>query len=237
MALSSAKFQNIRDIDRKAAMSVLQQLKGSTAKRSATVELEGLMLKLLRSMAGMVAGSSGVFIAPLDKELSPSAASRILGISRPMVVERMEEGKLPFRFEGRQRRCKLEDVLKLREKEDKRAAALHERLAKNDRDRNKSAPSNREIDELVLGMANEPHRRAINVKSLVKALTTGDPGPWTVHLTAFFTELRPELILKFAKLHGIAATRLASSYDRLKKATGEANPALEKQLEQLTQAA
>ena len=49
MALSSAKFENVSDGGRKEAESLARQLKGSSRKRSATVKLEGLMLKLVRN--------------------------------------------------------------------------------------------------------------------------------------------------------------------------------------------
>jgi excisionase family DNA binding protein len=50
-----------------------------------------------------------------------------LGISRPIVYQRMDAGKLPFREVGTHRRVLLTDVLQLKEAEDRRrkfAAAL-----------------------------------------------------------------------------------------------------------------
>ena len=38
----------------------------------------------------------------------------------------MEDGRLPFRYEGEHRRCKLTDVLNLKTQEDKQTAALRE---------------------------------------------------------------------------------------------------------------
>ncbi|WP_435369988.1 hypothetical protein, partial [Acinetobacter baumannii] len=46
-----------------------------------------------------------------DQELSPTDASVILGISRPLVVHRMDIGDLPFRYVGKHRRASLKDVL------------------------------------------------------------------------------------------------------------------------------
>src|SRR5689334_21487252 len=45
-----------------------------------------------------------------DQELSPNEAADILGISRPLVVHRMEVGDLPFRYVGKHRRTRLKDV-------------------------------------------------------------------------------------------------------------------------------
>jgi excisionase family DNA binding protein len=123
MALSSAKFENVSEGGRREAGSVARQLEGSSRKRSATVKLEGLMLKLVRELAEIVMRNPGVIIAPFDRELSPAAASKILGISRPLVVRRMDDGRLPFRYEGKHRRCKLEDVRRLKAAEAKQMAA------------------------------------------------------------------------------------------------------------------
>jgi len=51
-----------------------------------------------------------------DEEISPNAAAAILGISRPLVVHRMEVGDLPFHYVGKHRRAKLKDVLALKRK-------------------------------------------------------------------------------------------------------------------------
>jgi len=49
-----------------------------------------------------------------DQELSPNDAAVILGISRPLVVRRMDPGDLPFRYVGKHRRARLTDVLALK---------------------------------------------------------------------------------------------------------------------------
>jgi hypothetical protein len=230
MALSS-KFENVSDRGRREAKSLARQLKGRARKRSATVKLEGLMLNLVRELTDIVLNHPGVVIAPLDRELSPDAAGKILGISRPLVVRRMDDGRLPFRYEGKHRRCKLKDVLKLKAAEDKQTATMRVPLKTG------QAKSVREIDDLVLGTTNAPYRRSIRAKELVDALTSRESGTWTVHVATFFTDVRPELVLKFARLHGITAPKLTSAYDAVKQATGETNPALENLLEQLAPAA
>ena len=220
MALSS-KFKNVSDRDRREAKSLARQLEGRPRKRSATVKLEGLMLKLVRELMDVVLNHPGVVIAPLDRELSPDAAGKILSISRPLVVRRMDDGRLPFRYEGKHRRCKLEDVLKLKAAEDSQTAALRATLETG------QGTFVREIDDLVLGTTNAPYRRSIHTKELVDALTSGASSTWTVHVATFFTDVRPELVLRFAKLHGIPTRKLISTYGEIKQATGEANPALE----------
>ena len=146
----------------------------------------------------------------------------------------MDNGQLPFRYEGKHRRCKLKDVLKLKAAEDKQTAALR---GLSETDGGRPLPgqgtSVREIDDLVLGTTNAPYRRSIRAKELVDALVSGESDRWTVHVATFFTDVRPELVLRFAELHGIPMRELASTYDEVKAATGEANPALENLLERL----
>ena len=234
MTLALAKFENVSDRGRREAESLARQLKGRSGRRSATVKLEGLMLKLVLELTDVVLHHPGIVIAPLDQELSPDAAGRILGISRPLVVRRMDNGQLPFRYEGKHRRCKLKDVLKLKAAEDKQTAALR---GLSETDGGRPLPgqgtSVREIDDLVLGTTNAPYRRSIRAKELVDALVSGESDRWTVHVATFFTDVRPELVLRFAELHGIPMRELASTYDEVKAATGEANPALENLLERL----
>ena len=59
-----------------------------------------------------------------DQELSPSDAASILGISRPLVVRRMEVGDLAFRYVGKHRRARLKDVLLLKSKIDTQRSAM-----------------------------------------------------------------------------------------------------------------
>ena len=78
--------------------------------------VEALLLRLL----------SGERVAVLteDQELSPTEAATVLGISRPLVVHRMDIGDLPFRYVGKHRRALLKDVLALKDRLDARQKAL-----------------------------------------------------------------------------------------------------------------
>ena len=80
-------------------------------------ELVGLVLERLFR-------GDKVAVLTEDQEVSPNDAAAILGISRPLVVHRMEVGDLPFRYVGKHRRAKLADVLALKEKLDVQRQAL-----------------------------------------------------------------------------------------------------------------
>jgi excisionase family DNA binding protein len=72
---------------------------------------------LIQSVVEKLLGGHRVAVAEDDAEITPEEAAEILGYSRPLVVKRMESGTLPFRYVGSHRRCKLRDVLDLRERE------------------------------------------------------------------------------------------------------------------------
>ncbi len=59
-----------------------------------------------------------------NQEVSPTEASTILGISRPLVVLRMETGDLPFRYVGKHRRARMKDVVELKGRLDIQPVAL-----------------------------------------------------------------------------------------------------------------
>jgi hypothetical protein len=65
-----------------------------------------------------------VVVLTQDQELSPTQASAILGVSRPLVVLRMDRGDLPFRYVGKHRRAKLKDVLALKTRLDAQQQAM-----------------------------------------------------------------------------------------------------------------
>ncbi|RJF94626.1 DNA-binding protein [Oleomonas cavernae] len=81
---------------------------------------------------------SGERVAMLteDQEVSPNDAASVLGISRPLVVHRMDIGDLPFRYVGKHRRAKLKDVLALKLRIDTQRAAM-EALADDAEDLNR----------------------------------------------------------------------------------------------------
>ena len=88
---------------------------------------------LLESAFGRLLKGERIAVLAEDQELSPNDAADILGISRPLVVHRMDIGDLAFRYVGKHRRTKLKDVLALKAKLDAQRAAI-EALAEDAED-------------------------------------------------------------------------------------------------------
>ena len=92
-------------------------------------EMPASLLAAMRDILAALAESGEVLLLKMDAEVSPEKAAEILGISRPLVYQRMDSGKLPFRQVGTHRRIRTADVGTLRQFEDQRrsfAAALSE---------------------------------------------------------------------------------------------------------------
>jgi hypothetical protein len=97
------------------------------------VKLPPKAAALLEAALGSLLQGERVAVLAEDQELSPNDAADILGISRPLVVHRMDVGNLPFRYVGKHRRAKLKDVLALKADLDAQQAAM-EALAEDAED-------------------------------------------------------------------------------------------------------
>ncbi len=92
-------------------------------------ELPAPVLRLMQQVMTTMVESHEAFLLRADEEVSPEKAAELLGISRPIVYQRMDSGKLPFRQVGTHRRIRAADVAELKRFEDRRrsfAAAISE---------------------------------------------------------------------------------------------------------------
>jgi hypothetical protein len=95
-----------------------------------TLPLPPRAAALVGSLLDHLMRGERVAILTEDQEVTPNEAAAILGISRPLVVHRMNVGDLSFRYVGKHRRTRLKDVLALKAKMDAQQAAL-DALAEN----------------------------------------------------------------------------------------------------------
>lgn len=132
MASQIVHFAGLSDRDRKAATPLPKLAAGDRLELhvrheggneqtlmippTAAAAVEALLVHMLRGQR--------VAVLAEDQELSPTEASAILGISRPLVVLRMDRGDLPFRYVGKHRRALLKDVLALKSKLEARQTAM-----------------------------------------------------------------------------------------------------------------
>ncbi len=129
------EFVELSDQDRKAAQPLGKgdKVEFHVRRKSGgdqTLPLPPQAATLLQAALGHLLRGERVAVLTEDQELSPNDTAEILGISRPLVVHRMDIGDLPFRYVGKHRRTKLRDVLALKTKIDAQQAAL-DALAEN----------------------------------------------------------------------------------------------------------
>src|SRR5690242_19428714 len=126
------QFVELSDHDRRAAKALGKLGKGDQVDvrvRRKSGEDQVLRLPpeaaaLLETALGHLLQGERVAVLAEDQELSPNDAADILGVSRPLVVHRMDVGDLPFRYVGKHRRTKLKDVLALKTKMDAQRMAM-----------------------------------------------------------------------------------------------------------------
>jgi excisionase family DNA binding protein len=90
-------------------------------------EMPASVLRLMQRVMATMVDSHEAFLLRADEEVSPEKAAELLGVSRPIVYQRMDSGRLPFRQVGTHRRIRAADIAELKRFEDRRqtfAAAI-----------------------------------------------------------------------------------------------------------------
>jgi excisionase family DNA binding protein len=99
------------------------------AGREKTIELPAGAVKLLVAILEDMASGRAVTIVPQNAELTTQQAADVLNVSRPFLVQLLEQKKLPFRLVGSHRRIRFEDVLRYKESVDAERRKVLDQLA------------------------------------------------------------------------------------------------------------
>jgi excisionase family DNA binding protein len=99
------------------------------AGKMATIELPAGAVKLLQAILEDMASGRAVTIVPQSAELTTQQAADFLNVSRPFLVQLLEQKKLPFRLVGTHRRIRFEDVLRFKENIDAERRKVLDQLA------------------------------------------------------------------------------------------------------------
>jgi excisionase family DNA binding protein len=94
-----------------------------------TIELPAGAVKLLMVILEDMASGHAVTIVPENAELTTQQAANFLNVSRPFLIELLEDKKLPFRMVGTHRRIRFEDVLRYKQDIDKKRRVVLDELA------------------------------------------------------------------------------------------------------------
>jgi excisionase family DNA binding protein len=89
------------------------------------IELPETVVRALRQVVHAMARDRAVTVVPVDKQLTTQQAADVLNVSRPYLIQLLDEGELPYTKTGTHRRIRLDDVMAYRERRDQeRMAAL-----------------------------------------------------------------------------------------------------------------
>ena len=99
------------------------------ADQEKTIELPAGAVKLLQAILEDMASGRAVTIVPQSAELTTQQAADFLNVSRPFLVQLLEQKKLPFRLVGTHRRVRFEDVLRFKENIDAERRKVLDQLA------------------------------------------------------------------------------------------------------------
>jgi len=93
---------------------------------SVTVPREAFELFL--EILGQMANGNAVTIVPYHAELTTQQAADILNVSRPFLIQLLEEEKVPSRKVGTHRRIRFEDLIAYKRKDDAHRKAVLDEL-------------------------------------------------------------------------------------------------------------
>jgi excisionase family DNA binding protein len=91
------------------------------------VRVPAQALRLLLEVLTEIGQGNAVSITPIHAELTTQQAAEVLNVSRPFIVQLLEDGKIPFHRTGSHRRVRYQDVIAYKKRLDaKRRRALVE---------------------------------------------------------------------------------------------------------------
>ena len=100
------------------------------------IELPAGAVEMLIDILGAMAAGQGIALIPENAELTTVQAAEILNVSRPFLVNLLEDGEIPYRKVGQHRRIRLEDVMNYKEAIDLEREAVLDQLVADAQEQN-----------------------------------------------------------------------------------------------------
>src|SRR5258708_7434031 len=106
------------------------KLKVREAGQDQPLELPAGAVALLMDILEAMAAGRGVTLVPENAELTTVQAAGILNVSRPFLINLLEDNVLPHRKVGKHRRVRMEDVMAYKAKIDREREAVLDQIAR-----------------------------------------------------------------------------------------------------------
>ena len=103
-------------------------------KKEETIEIPMSAFRMLTEILTEMAKGNAVTFIPVHAELTTQQAADFLNVSRPHLIDLLEQEKIPFHKVGTHRRVFFKDVLKYKKKIDKKRLETLEALSKMDQE-------------------------------------------------------------------------------------------------------
>ena len=98
------------------------------------VEVPDSLIPVLSNSLEMIGEGQSVAVVPVEQEIGTQVAAELLGVSRPFLVKLLDNGAIPSRKVGVQRRVRPADILDYKEQEQaERREVLRELAAEDQR--------------------------------------------------------------------------------------------------------
>ncbi len=98
-------------------------------KGEVTVKVPPAAFDLFLEILAQMANGNAVTIVPVHAELTTQQAADLLNVSRPFLVNLLNDGTIPYRMVGTHRRVKAADVLEYRRRSDEESRNALDELA------------------------------------------------------------------------------------------------------------
>ena len=109
-------------------------LHASAGKKNESIELPVAAFRLLSDILNEMAKGNAVTFIPVHAELTTQQAADFLNVSRPYLIDLLEQSKIPFHKVGTHRRVLFKDVMEYKKAIDKLRLETLESLAEIDQE-------------------------------------------------------------------------------------------------------
>lgn len=105
---SSRKFTRFLAAKRKRPLKVRIQLGEASAE---TISIPESAFRMLNNILTEMSKGNSVSLIPVHAEMTTQQAADFLNVSRPFIVEQLDQGQIPYRKVGTHRRILFKDLL------------------------------------------------------------------------------------------------------------------------------